>query len=72
MAGHPLDRAFATDTAQQVLELRARRGELGVQVLDSANRRLYPLVQGAGGGQFIADPDAFQPEHDHRHEGHRG
>jgi hypothetical protein len=43
MSRHHLDHVIASDTAQQVLEVRRLRGELGFQTLDSQNRRLYAL-----------------------------
>lgn len=47
---------LASDLSQQVLELRRLRHELGPQVLDSLNRRLYQVE---GYRPFVADVDEF-------------
>jgi hypothetical protein len=64
---HHLDHLVASDTSQQVLELRRLRGELGPQTLDSQNRRLYgiPSVvvqREAYAADRQAIPDSFQGE----------
>ena len=53
---HPLDRPIGSDLSQLVLEKRRRQLELGSQVLDSTNQRLYPLPsQLVEREAFIAD-----------------
>ena len=60
---HHLDVPLATDTEQQVFELRRLRSELGSQALDSSNQRLYPLPsQLVEREAFIADRDAAVPD----------
>jgi hypothetical protein len=40
---HPLDHSIASDLSYLVFEKRRRESELGLQVLDSSNQRLYAL-----------------------------
>ena len=63
MALHPLYREIATDLTQQVFEARRLRGELGLQALDSQNRRLYPIPSAIVQREaFIADRDSTEPD----------
>jgi hypothetical protein len=60
---HHLDIPLATDTAQQVLELRRLRGELGTQALDSSNQTLYALPSAiVQRERYVAAVDAAVPE----------
>ena len=51
-------RFIASDLSYEVLQLRARRLELGTQALDSSNQRLAPLPSKlAQFDSFVADRD---------------
>lgn len=65
MSRHILDHDVASDLSYRVLQLRARRHELGMQALDSSNQKLYALPsQFVEREHFMADlesvPDSFQ------------